>query len=171
MKDIEGTGKELVQMYLAAQKYEVEGLRKLVLQKLETNIHPRTRSDNFLGVVMEIAAACPQSDTLLHDFLQRTFCDVLGGADPHTSSTSLADDAKAKIQTIIRGGGQLALDVHEAQLSLDASKAKQAKEAAAKAKWKIEDLSGIAQQWKERSDAWADHHEYEHSDDCEFAPR
>ena len=170
VKDIEGSGKELVQMYLAAQKYGVDGLKKLVLEKLEKNKHPQSHSDSFLGVVMAIAAACPESDNILHDFLKRTFCDVLGGDDAHASSAGIPKEAKAKLQSIIRGGGQLALDVHEAQLTLDVSKAKQAKGASGRAKMNIENLVSRAEEWEERSNAWENHHYDDHSQDCDFAP-
>ena len=170
VKDIEGSGKELVQMYLAAQKYGVDGLKKLVLEKLEKNIHPQSHSDSFLGVVMAIAAACPESDNLLHDFLKGTFCDVLGGDDAHASSAGIPEGAKAKLQSIIRGGGQLALDVHEAQLTLDVSKSKQAKGASGRAKVNIENLVSRAEEWEERSNAWENHHYDDHSQDCDFAP-
>ena len=85
-----------------------------------------------------------------------------------TSSAGIPERVKAKLQITIRGGHQLALDVNKARLTIDASEAKQAKGASAKTKGKVDTLSVSAEEWQERSEAWANHHSGGYYEDRKF---
>lgn len=169
-KKLEGEGEVLTKMYLAGQKYELDGLKTLTLNKIEKTIDPVGHSEQFLTVAQALSASVPESDTTLHNFLKRTFGKLLGVDGHYTTAMSLGKAVDAKLQLIVRQGGQLALDLYQTQCSLDASKASAAKAASTKDKRDIQLFSTNAEEWQERSEAWQEHHEDSHSDRCNFWP-
>lgn len=158
-KDLEGTSSELGRMYFAAQKYELDGLKTLTLEKIENAIDPVDHPENFLTIAQTISSAIPASDVILHEFLTRTFCDLLGVGKPYTKAMYLDPAVRAKFHSIIRQDGQLAVDAFEAQCSINACKADQARYAADQAKRDIEKQAARAEEWQSTAERWEEHHE------------
>ena len=166
-KDLGATGQELAKMYFAAQTYELDGLKTLVLGKTEKAIDPVAHAEQFLDVVQAISASTPNIDTVLHDLLKRTFGRLLGINSHYSDPISVPKPVQENLESIIRKGGQLAVDLHRAQNALDAKKAEEADHAY----WAAERETKPLQKLKAESEEWKHHHWMDHSDDCDFWPR
>jgi len=158
-KDLESTSSELANMYLVAHKYELDGLKKLTLKKLEDTIGPVDHPERFLTIAQTISSAIAPSDPILHDFLRGEICHLLGLKNAYNSKIELTKNVQAKLQLLVSQGGPLAVDIFEAQFSVGSSRTKQAKEASAKDKRDIEECQKSVEKYKESVVKWKENAE------------
>lgn len=157
VQNLKSTSSELANMYLVAHKYELDGLKKLTLKKLEDTIDPVDHPERFLAVAETISSAIASSDTTLHDFLRGQICHLLGLKIAYNSKIEFTKAVQTKLQLLISQGGPLAVDIFEAQFSVGTSRAKEAKEASAKDRRDLEECHKSIVKWEESVMKWKEH--------------
>ncbi|KAL8954952.1 MAG: hypothetical protein Q9183_006853 [Haloplaca sp. 2 TL-2023] len=100
----------LQDLYTTAEKYDLQDLKVVVIEKLLASIDVQTQACSFLTMAQKIYAAVPDTDTRYRGFFRGLAYDLLafaGGQD------KMATDVRSCFDECIYGGGAMAIDLAE----------------------------------------------------------
>ncbi|KAL8965075.1 MAG: hypothetical protein Q9183_004044, partial [Haloplaca sp. 2 TL-2023] len=98
----------LPDIYITAEKYAIQDLKTVVLNKITSCIDVKKQPYNFLTLAKKVYAAIPDTDMRYRAFFRGTAYDLL---HYFGSRRGLRADVRLCLDECIYGGGALAMDI------------------------------------------------------------